>query len=89
MKSLLRVLALSLIFSTAYVSREAAAIGSCRGTCIVSCGSGATYQYYDITADECCLKATKFPVCPDAEFAEWYPGNQAACRGLDAFIGCH
>lgn len=87
MKSLLRVLALSMIFSTAYVSRGAAAITYCPGTCTVHCGLEGTYYYYDISPRECCLKTSKFPVCsnPDA-WAEWYPGYSWECWDAEAFI---
>lgn len=83
MKSLLRVLALTLIFSTAYISQGATAIAACSiGTCTVHCDSGDIYTYYEISPRECCLKTSKFPVCPFGGWAEWYPG----CPGTDAIL---
>lgn len=78
MKPLLRILALVMIFSAVYVSREAAAIPVCRGTCTVHCTSGATY-YYFVPEYQCCAKSS---VCPNAEgWAEWQPSNYPECWG--------
>lgn len=84
MKSLLRVLALAVILSATYVSREAAAIQWCRGTCTVHCASGATYYYYDTPEYQCCAKSS---VCPNGDgWAEWYPGSYPECWGAWASI---
>jgi hypothetical protein len=81
MKSLLRVLALSMIFSTAYVSREAEAVEMCRGTCTVHCASGATYYYY-VRPSQCCSKISNCPVSEDLEsWAEWFPDSSWECSG--------
>ena len=84
MKSILRVVALSLVFSALYMSKEAAAVEWCRGTCTVQCNSGQTYVYYDTPANRCCEKES---MCPDSiGTVTWYPGYAWGCESAYAFI---
>lgn len=85
MKSLLRIVALPLIFSTVYVSKDAAAVEWCRGTCTVQCNSGPTYTYPDTPANRCCEKES---VCPgmSGNTVQWYPNYSWECSEAFAFV---
>ncbi len=79
MKSLLRIAALLVLVSGAYLGSAAAApIQSCIGTCTVHCDSGSTLNY-SVPSWQCCSKIAN---CPDGSgYAEWWPGYGPACWG--------
>ena len=82
MKMILRSAGLAVILLTASLGVRTAQGATCEGDCIVSCGSGATYSYYEPNY-WCCDHLGQ--ACPDgssAQAVEWWPvtcGNHEIC----------
>jgi hypothetical protein len=84
MKSLLRVVALVLIFSAAYGVQVEASRLVCYGTCTVECGSGETYSYPYTAAHRCCEKEV---MCPGGTgTVTWFPEPSWECWNAWAFV---
>jgi hypothetical protein len=82
MKMILRSAGLAVILLTVSLGARTAQGATCEGNCIVSCGSGATYSYYEPNY-QCCDHFGQ--ACPDGSSAhavDWWPvtcGNPETC----------
>ena len=82
MKMILRSAGLAVVLLTVNLGTRTAQGATCEGNCIVSCGSGATYSYYEPNY-QCCDYFAR--TCPDGSSpraVDWWPvtcGNPETC----------
>lgn len=82
MKMILRSAGLAVILLTASLGAKTAQGATCEGNCIVSCGSGATYSYYEPNYMCCDHLALSCPDGSSPQAIEWWPvtcGNPEVC----------
>lgn len=79
---ILRSAGLALVLLTVSLSTRTVQGATCEGTCTVSCGSGATYYYYEPNYWCCDHLGLACPDGSSASAVEWSPvtcGNHEIC----------
>ena len=82
MKLIFRGTGLAVVLLTASLGTKTVQGATCEGNCIVSCGSGATYSYYEPNYQCCDHLAISCPDGSSANAIEWWPvtcGNPETC----------